>query len=171
MNQTLTFPVSLRFVMIGLSCVAAACGGEELPGNATTKQACDAMASPAPTSVALEGFSGGPGPTLSTQPTPYVASLVATVAPGQFSGHAQWSVPSDGTFGIYVSPRVTFLVRDAQRNTMPFIRRLGAPASCETLDHYGFIDLKAGTYSIEFGPAPTQSVRILLIQVVEGDKL
>gem|GEM_PF-6278200 len=105
------------------------------------------------------------------QALPYLVTLMPTVAQGYWSGHGLLTVESDSTYGIYVAPASTFVVRDAAGNNMPFRDRLGSPTTCDKVDLYGFVHLPQGTYSLELGPAPTSTLRMLLIPVAAEDKL
>ena len=168
----LTFSVSralgYAFLFAALG-VCGSCEQAEAPGRATTLLACDALFATATTDVTPESFDGGPGPVLKAQ-TSYVVTLVPTVVPGQWSGHGQWTIDTPGMYGIYVTPGVTFVVRDAGGAMVPFTARLGSPAACEKIDRYAFLELQAGTYSLELGPIPVVSVKLLLIPAVAQDK-
>jgi hypothetical protein len=153
-----------------LSCFAG-CEGAEAPGKATTKLACASILAPEVTPVTLEVFTGGPGPTLKPQALPFVVTLAPTVADGYWSGHGQVQIDSALTYGLYVAPGVTFAVRDSAGNLKPFSGRYGSPTTCDKIDLYGFIQLNPGTYSLELGPAPTSSLRMLLIPSAAEDKL
>jgi hypothetical protein len=158
--------VAMLFVAAAL---AVACDSTEVPGAATTRVACDAFAQTTSTPVTFEAFSAGPGPVLMAQATPLAVTLAPTVAPGQYSGHAQWQIDAAGLYGIYVDQVATFVLRDAAKATVTFKHQLGSPRSCDAIGRYAFVNLAAGVYSIELGPTVFPSVRLQLVNTVAND--
>lgn len=119
----------------------------------------------------FEAFSGGPGPLLTVQGTPFLVALAPTVVSGQYSGHAQWQISVPGLYGIYVDQAATFLVRDAEEVLVRFKRQLGSPVACDRIGRYAFVELSPGIYSIEIGPGPAPSVRLQLVATVADDDI
>lgn len=158
-------------LLLACTSFVVACDTAEAPGGATTRVACDSFAQPTSVPVTFEGFSAGPGPVLMTQATPFAVTLVPTVAPGQYSGHAQWQIDTPGFYGIYVDQTVTFLLRDSAQALVSFKRQLGSPVACDRIGRYAFVNLSPGVYSIELGPVSLPSVRLQLVSTVPGDDI
>jgi hypothetical protein len=157
---------------VGVLSHGTACDtGAEAPGKTTTQLACESISAAAPTQVTLEAFTGGAGPIMKAQATPYAVTLEPSVAPKYWSGHGQWAIEKEGTYAIYVSPLSTFVLRDADKALQKFSHILGTPSSCDKIDQYGFVHLAPGTYSIELGPVPVSSLKMLLIPVAADDNL
>ncbi|MDX2023746.1 MAG: hypothetical protein SF187_26140 [Deltaproteobacteria bacterium] len=158
-------------VLLVWAAVAVACDNADVPGSATTRLACEAFKQTMATPVTFEAFSAGPGPILTTQTTPFAVTLAPTVAPGQYSGHAQWQINAPGIYGMYVDQAATFLLRDSAKALVTFKHQLGSPRSCEAIGRYAFMNLAAGVYSIELGPTVFPSVRLQLVPTAANDDI
>lgn len=161
---------SLGVLLVGAA-MAMACDNTDVPGKATTRLACEAFSQATSTPVTFEAFSAGPGPVLTTQATPFAVTLAPTVAPGQYSGHAQWQINTPGVYAVYVDRVATFLLRDAAKGLVTFQHQMGSPRSCEAIGRYAFMSLSPGVYSLELGPTVFPSVRLQLVQTVADDDL
>ncbi len=162
----------LRKLSVGLLGFMLSCGHSDGPPSATTDQACEILRTQPAVPVIGGGYAQGPGDTVVASTQKLDISLPESVAaPDVHGGRVQWVVQTPGIYGIFREESVPFLVRDGAGNSLPFLKQAGASVACTSINRRAFIELPAGTFSLEFIASELTKATVVLLPLVPGERL